>query len=329
MVSLLASANGRVRLHRLHRQIIDRQRPFSAPMTGNFNMTNEKIVRIGLISDTHMPERWAALPTAVFQLFQDVDLILHAGDVGELWVLDQLSNIAPVVAVHGNDETRAAQQELPYQQIVTVAGQRILLWHSHFPDRVDEMNDRLVDWPLRQKLGRMVSRAQRAGAAFCVFGHWHIPLACQQDGVLLINPGAIASGNPFTRQLVQTVAVLELRENGRPTLTHFNLAEPERPYLPPTDLGAPFEPNAAHFNDTILAPDLANLPSQRLWEIIHLHSLQIYPAVLRAAQRCWSGERPYLTRDDLISEIQQDPAIVPDIKAQAVETIRQLPQMND
>jgi putative phosphoesterase len=59
------------------------------------------VARIGLISDTHMPQRCAALPDAVFDALKGVDLILHAGDVGELWVLDHLSTIAPVVAVHG------------------------------------------------------------------------------------------------------------------------------------------------------------------------------------------------------------------------------------
>ena len=63
------------------------------------------MMRIGLISDTHMPERWPRLPSCIFSLFDGVDLILHAGDVGELWVLDELSLIAPVIAVHGNDDT--------------------------------------------------------------------------------------------------------------------------------------------------------------------------------------------------------------------------------
>lgn len=100
---------------------------------------------VGLISDTHMPQRLAALPSAVFSVFQGVDLLLHAGDVGNLAVLDQLSTIAPVIAVHGNDDTPEAQTALPYQQVITVHGQRILLWHSHFPDRVDELYSRRHD----------------------------------------------------------------------------------------------------------------------------------------------------------------------------------------
>src|SRR5438477_1199118 len=72
---------------------------------------------LGLVSDTHMPERCRALPPALFEVLLGVDLLLHAGDVGELAVLDRLSATAPVIAVHGNDDTEEAQRELPYQLI--------------------------------------------------------------------------------------------------------------------------------------------------------------------------------------------------------------------
>src|SRR5438094_1902815 len=79
---------------------------------------------IGLLSDTHLPDRLEALPPALFDVFAGVHLILHAGDVGELRVLDELSALAPVVAVHGNDDTAEAQRELPYPHAVAVAGWR-------------------------------------------------------------------------------------------------------------------------------------------------------------------------------------------------------------
>ena len=48
---------------------------------------NRVAAYIGLVSDTHMPQRLAALPVNLFTVLAGVDLLLHAGDVGELWVL--------------------------------------------------------------------------------------------------------------------------------------------------------------------------------------------------------------------------------------------------
>src|SRR5262249_27446015 len=156
--------------------------------------------------DTHVPERCRTLPPAVFAALRGVDLVLHAGDVGELWVLDRLSALAPVVAVHGNDETAEARRELPYQQVIAVAGQRLLLSHAHYPDREEERASRRNDaW--EPVLERRAAMGRRADARIMVFGHTHVPMACAQDGVLLVNPGAIASGNAITRQRVQTVAL--------------------------------------------------------------------------------------------------------------------------
>src|SRR5205809_4248652 len=117
----------------------------------------ERVVAcIGLVSDTHMPERCAELPPALFEALTGVDLLLHAGDVGELWVLDRLSAIAPVVAVHGNDDTAEAQRALPYQQLIPIAGQRVLVTHSHYPDREEELASRSIDaW--EPKLARLAA----------------------------------------------------------------------------------------------------------------------------------------------------------------------------
>ena len=108
-------------------------------------VTTKETVRIGLISDTHMPERCFTFPDNLPQVFDGVDFILHAGDVGELWVLDKLSEIAPVFAVHGNDDTIDAQRELPLQQLITIAGRRMLLWHNHYPDPIDEYFECMVE----------------------------------------------------------------------------------------------------------------------------------------------------------------------------------------
>ena len=87
---------------------------------------------------------------------------LHAGDVGLLSTLDRLSVAAPVVAVHGNDERYdEAPRELPYQQVVAVAGQRIVLTHAHYPDLHEEMASRREDrWA--PKLARRAAFGHRA-----------------------------------------------------------------------------------------------------------------------------------------------------------------------
>ena len=100
--------------------------------------------------------RWPEIPATVQRHFSGVDLILHAGDVGELWVLDELSSIAPVIAVNGNDATEEATAALPYEQVIGLAGQRVFLCHSHQPDRAAEMASRTSDeW--RPKMARRAS----------------------------------------------------------------------------------------------------------------------------------------------------------------------------
>lgn len=210
--------------------------------------------RIGLLSDTHIPARWNQIPETLPNIFKNVDLLLHAGDVGELWVLDQLSEIAPVVAVHGNDEPQVAIDSLPLTQIVTIAGIRILVWHSHYPDWIDEMESRRIP-ELKSKLERVARYGRRVGASIVHFGHWHIPLHCEIEGVTLVNAGGIASGNFVTRQLIQTVALLTIEDDGRCHITHYDLAD-GRPHYPADVVEMDFETAMIPYNGSILAPDL-------------------------------------------------------------------------
>ncbi len=277
---------------------------------------------LGLISDTHMPQRCATLPATLANVFQGVDLILHAGDVGELWVLDQLSAYAPVIAVHGNDDTVAAQRELPYQQVITVAGQRILLWHSHFPDRIDEMDSRRDD-DLPPKFVRSLERAQRCGAQTVVFGHWHIPLVYEKQGIRVINPGALASGNPILRQLRQTVALLFVCDNGTTAVSHVDLAAPDVVYQPPVDLSLGFNAISQAFSASILAPELAARHPQLLQELYRLGPEITMPVLLRVAHRCWAGEQEVITLADLQTEVRNDPDLGPRRKAQYEALLQQ------
>ena len=251
---------------------------------------------LGLISDTHMPDRLAALPAAVFGALAGVELLLHAGDVGELAVLDRLSAIAPVVAVHGNDDTVEAQRELPYQQVVAVGGTRILLCHSHDPDRAREMANRAGD-ELGPKLDRWAGFAAGPGADVFVFGHIHVPLAHRHGGVLLVNPGAIASPNGTTRQRVRTVARLYVMADGRVEVVHVDLAAPSRRFEPAFDPAADFIANAERFGGSMLSPEL-----QAVWPAIRERLAGdegARQAYWRLAHRCWAGEVEEITAEML------------------------------
>jgi uncharacterized protein len=273
---------------------------------------------IGLVADTHFPVRGEALPPTLFSALAGVDLILHGGDVGELRVLDQLSTIAPVIAVHGNDDTAEAQRELPYQQIVTVGGRRILLWHSHYPERQAELASR-VDDALLPKLGRSVERAQRAGATIVVFGHWHIPLTYLQDDVLVINPGALASGGFLDRQLHKTLALLCLAHDGRVAVVHVNLTPPPQPFVPQIDWQGGFKAALGQFSASILEPEM-EIVIQRLRTNLSPSARQaIIGIVLPWAQRCWRGEQERITlaqfRQGLLTNSALDQAIKDEVAA--------------
>jgi hypothetical protein len=273
--------------------------------SGEASKETDVAVQIGIISDTHIPKRWDRIPDAVPELFEDVGLILHTGDVGELWVLDELGAIAPTVAVHGNDETEQAQHSLPFQQTLAIAGVRILLCHSHIPDRKRELAAREDDaWA--PKLRRRSRQAQAVGARVYVFGHTHIPMAREVDGVLLLNPGAIASGNSFTRQTVQSVALLSLSANGEASVEHVDLSTGKRGGVPEVDWNAGFA--AAHSNVSayLVSPEdhstlmAAFKVAGDDWPVLD-------EAILRCAWKRWGGRQDLIKLDEIIRELRADP----------------------
>lgn len=249
--------------------------------------------------------RCRKLPPGIFSALQDADLVLHAGDVGELAVLDSLSRLAPVTAVHGNDDSEESRRYLPYRTVVACAGVRILLWHSHYEDRQQEFASREGD-AFQPKLQRIAHQALEAGAHIAVFGHWHIPLVREVNGVTLINPGAVASGNEITRQLVQTAAVLEIRAAGLPTVRHIDLAYPHGTYDAGIDWDAGFKAALQRYSASILAPELLDRLPSMLGQISDEDQAKLHHLVLRHARRCWDGEIDQITAELVRSELAID-----------------------
>jgi putative phosphoesterase len=138
-------------------------------------------VRVGVISDTHgllRPEAELAL--------RGVDLIVHAGDVGDLEVLTRLKRIAPVFAVRGNVDTDPWAQQLPLTTVVEADGVSFYVLHN---------------------LREMELRPEAARFDFVISGHTHQPEQSERQGVLYVNPG---SAGPKRFHLPVTLAVVDL-----------------------------------------------------------------------------------------------------------------------
>ena len=130
---------------------------------------------IGLISDTHIPDRARIIPQKVIEAFSDVELILHAGDLTSPKVIEELELIAPVMAVQGNMD-RANGIDLPKAKIIEVEGLKIGLIHGEVYPRADST--------------QLIYLAKELDVDILVSGHSHQPKIEQNEGILLLNPGS-------------------------------------------------------------------------------------------------------------------------------------------
>lgn len=148
---------------------------------------------IGLISDTHIPDRANKIPDTVLSSFKDVDLIIHAGDLTTMDVIDELESIAPVMAVQGNMD-RVAGLKLPKARVINAEGLRIGVAHGEVYPRADTQ--------------QLLYLAKQLDVNILVSGHSHQPKIEQVEDVLLLNPGS-----PVVPRLAdRTVMLLEIND---------------------------------------------------------------------------------------------------------------------
>lgn len=155
------------------------------------------IHRIGVISDTHLPRKAERIPDSALRHFEDVELILHAGDHSTRAALDQLEAYATVEAVQGNVEDAEIVRTLPIKRQVTVGGVLIGLIHI-LGDRATRREAALREFP---------------DARVVIYGHSHIPFIEDRDGLLLLNPGSPTDRHAEPHH---TIALLTIT-NGEPS----------------------------------------------------------------------------------------------------------------
>jgi hypothetical protein len=138
--------------------------------------------RIGVISDTH-----GYLDPQLERLFKGVDHILHAGDVGQPWLVMELESIAPVTAVLGNTDY---DLNLRSTEVLRLAGRKILLHH-------------IVSLPTPDPL--IGGRIAREKPDLVVFGHTHRSHLKRTDLVTYLNPGYAGRRNMGVSRSVATI----------------------------------------------------------------------------------------------------------------------------
>lgn len=149
-------------------------------------------MRIGVVADTHVGEVLPALPPEVPAALAECDLILHAGDITCMSVIDELERIAPVVAVQG-DHDRLAGIDLPRERVVRVRGRSIGLVHGR-RTRAIEMPAAGLSLARRRAvlLGLHRHMARRLGPVdLIVHGHLHMPVDTVVGGTRVFSPGAV------------------------------------------------------------------------------------------------------------------------------------------
>ena len=119
---------------------------------------------IGVISDTH-----GLLRPEAIRALRGSDHIIHAGDVGEPSILDQLRALAPLTAIRGNVDKGQWAQNLAATEVIEPGSVPIYVLHD---------------------LSKLDLKPEAAGFRAVISGHSHVPKQETRNGVLYFNPGS-------------------------------------------------------------------------------------------------------------------------------------------
>ncbi len=168
-------------------------------------------MRIGLISDTHIPEACEHLPPAVSEIFRGVDLVMHAGDVYVNRVLDELSEIAPVIAALGNGDEGLdghrfrlePDERVQRAHVVEIEGLRVGLTHA-LP---------VLEQASAQDFQNAMNRHFGGPVEVLVVGHSHLEGVTRFGSTLVVNPGSATLPHNLV-DVPGTVGILEISPDG-------------------------------------------------------------------------------------------------------------------
>jgi putative phosphoesterase len=158
-------------------------------------VTGPFVMKIAVISDTHLPRGARVLPKTCVERLRSADLILHGGDItGRAFLEELLALGPPVQAVYGNMDEPALKASFPKERVVEAGGARIGMVH--------------IPGPRAGREARLLARFP--GCDAIVYGHTHVPQVEQHEGMWILNPGS-----PTERRSSPERTMLELEVAGR------------------------------------------------------------------------------------------------------------------
>ncbi len=151
-----------------------------------------EVLTVGVISDTHIPKRVQKLPQEIYGIFENASVIIHAGDMVDIRVLNDLEEISKVVAVHGNMDPPSIREKFPKINSIEIYDWKIGFTH-----------DSII------RSGKMKEIAVKNNLNVLIFGHTHRPTIAKEDGRIYLNPGSPT--NPILSN--PSVAILKVSRN--------------------------------------------------------------------------------------------------------------------
>lgn len=151
-------------------------------------------MKIAILSDTHVKKHSDKLFKLIDNLFNETDMIIHAGDYVSSSVVSKLREHKNFIGVWGNNDKGYIRDLLEEKKIISVEGYKIGIYHGHgnckntLQRAYDEFNDDRVD--------------------IIIFGHSHQPLVLTKNKVLMINPG---SPSCKRREVWYSYVILEIK----------------------------------------------------------------------------------------------------------------------
>ncbi len=170
-------------------------------------------MKIGVLADTHIPDKKRALPPRVLELFAPVEIVLHAGDITAMEVLQQLEEqVSLTFAVFGERDPAALRPYLQESQVLEFGGCRIGLLHGHRDARAEtaaRVRGLFRSSPYTPEYFDFLIGRVGGSVDAIVFGHTHLPYARVHNGVFIFNPGSLVPSSGKA-----TVGLLEIDTRG-------------------------------------------------------------------------------------------------------------------